>query len=175
MKPRNLVLTGLIVPLLVSVLPASGIAADSSTLQISSPAISNGAAVPKQYTCSGDNQSPPLAWTNVPSGTKSLVLWMEDPDAPSGTFVHWIVYDIPPGSHGVEAGVGSGKLGANSMGKAAYMGPCPPPGKPHHYHFKLFALDTKLDLPTAPQPQAVQNAMTAHVKQSAELVGIFGR
>lgn len=159
----------------VSMLPISGIAADASTLQISSPVVSEGATIPTQFTCSGANQSPPLSWSGVPQGTKSLALLVEDPDAPIGTFVHWVMYDIPPTSNGFKQGVADGKEGLNSMGKAAYMGPCPPPGKPHHYHFRLFALDTNLNLGANPDAEAVRDAIKGHIIQSADLVGIFGR
>lgn len=175
MEPHNLVLTGLIVSLIVPTLPASGIAADASKLQITSPAVSDGATIPTQFTCSGANQSPPLSWSDVPQGTKSLALLVDDPDAPGETFVHWVVYDISPSSHGFKPGAVDGKEGVNTAGEAAYMGPCPPPGKPHHYHFRLFALDTNLNLGANPNAQAVRDAMSGHVKESAELVGIFGR
>jgi Raf kinase inhibitor-like YbhB/YbcL family protein len=175
MRPHNFLLAGLMVSLTISMVPASGIAADASKLRIDSPVLSEGATIPTQFTCSGADKSPPLSWSGVPQGTKSLALLVEDPDAPNGTFVHWVVYDIAPSSHGFKPGAADGKEGVNSAGEAAYMGPCPPPGKPHHYHFSLFALDTKLSPGANPNAQAVRNAMTAHVKESAELVGTFGR
>jgi Raf kinase inhibitor-like YbhB/YbcL family protein len=174
-QPRNFLLAGLMVSLTVSVLPISGIAADASNLQLSSLVVSEGATIPTQFTCSGADQSPPLSWSGVPQSTKSLALLVEDPDAPNGTFVHWIVYDISPSSHGFKSGAAEGNEGVNSAGEAAYMGPCPPPGKPHHYHFRLFALDTNLNLGANPDAQAVRDAMKGHVKESAELVAIFGR
>ena len=175
MPPRNVLLTVLTMclPLLVDVFLSA--AADLSKLQISSAAISEGAIIPSEFTCSGENQSPPLRWTGVPSNTKSLALIVDDPDAPSGTFTHWIVYDIGPGSEGLKAGEVAGKQGLNSLGKAAYMGPCPPPGRPHHYHFSLFALDSNPDLHNQPDAQALRDAMAGHIIQSAELVGMFGR
>ena len=172
---RNLVLAGLMVSLVTSMRPTSCIAADVSKLQISSSAIADGATIPPEYTCDGGNQAPPLSWSGVPQGTKSLALLLDDPDAPAGTFVHWVVYDISPNSGGLHPGTADGKEGANGMGHAAYMGPCPPPGKPHHYHFRLFALDADLDLEANPNAQAVRGAMTGHIIESAELVGIFGR
>lgn len=174
--PRCYILLAvLMMLLLISTLHVSSIAADALKLQISSPAISDGATIPNEFTCSGKNQSPPLSWTDVPSNTKSLALLVEDPDAPVGTFVHWVVYDISPGTTGVKPGVSNGKEGLNSAGKAAYMGPCPPPGNPHHYHFRLFALDTNLAVEAQPNVQAVRTAMQGHIIQSADLVGIFGR
>jgi Raf kinase inhibitor-like YbhB/YbcL family protein len=175
MQRRYLLPSVLMMLLLISMLPASSMAADALKLQISSPAISDGATIPKEFTCSGENQSPPLSWTGVPSDTKSLALLVEDPDAPVGIFVHWVVYDISPSTTGVKPGATGGKEGLNSAGKGAYMGPCPPPGNPHHYHFRLLALDTNLSLEAQPNVQAVRTAMQGHVIQSADLVGIFGR
>jgi Raf kinase inhibitor-like YbhB/YbcL family protein len=172
---HNLALAGLMVSLVVSMLPASGNAADVSKLSITSSAISDGGPIPVQFTCSGADQSPPLSWGGVPQGTKSLVLLLEDPDAPSGTFVHWVVYDISPSLPGFKSGAAEGSAGANSIGKAGYMGPCPPPGNLHHYHFRVFALDTNLNLAPNPSAPAVRDAMNGHLLESAELVGIFGR
>ncbi len=174
MKSRNLVLTGLM-SLIVSMLPSGILAAEPSQLQITSPAIAEGATIPTQFTCSGAGQSPPLSWSGVPQGAKSLALIVEDPDAPAGTFVHWVVYDIPPTSEGFKAGGSEGKEGANSAGSDRYLGPCPPPGSPHHYHFRLFALDSRIAFGRKADAQSLREAMNAHVIQSAELVGIFGR
>jgi Raf kinase inhibitor-like YbhB/YbcL family protein len=171
---HNPVLAGLMVSL-TTIIDPTRIAADAHKLQISSPVLSDGATIPTQFTCSGTNQSPPLSFSGIPPGAKSLVLLIEDPDAPSGTFVHWVVYDILPSSTDLKPGIAPGKEGANSMGKDAYMGPCPPPGPPHHYHFRLFALDTNLSLEAGPTAQAVRAAMNGHILESAELVGIFGR
>jgi hypothetical protein len=174
MSSRNLVLAGFIVSLFVSIHPTN-VVAEPSEIQLSSSAIPDGATIPTQFTCSGANQSPPLSWSGVPQGTKSLALLLEDPDAPSGTFIHWIVYDISPSSSGFKPGAAEGKQGANSVGKEAYLGPCPPPGNPHHYHFRLYALDTKPDLGDKPDADALRHAIDGHVIQSAELIGIFGR
>jgi Raf kinase inhibitor-like YbhB/YbcL family protein len=170
---RNLVLAALM-SLIVPMLPTH-VVAQTSSLQIASTVIADGATIPTQFTCSGANQSPPLSYSGIPQNAKSLILLLEDPDAPGGTFVHWVVYDISPSSNGFQTGAANGKQGANSMGRAAYLGPCPPPGKPHHYHFRLFALDWTPALEARPAAPAVRGAMTGHVIQSAELVGIFGR
>jgi len=175
MPSRNLLLASLMMSLTVSMLPASAIATDASKLRITSEAISEGATIPTQFTCSGANQSPPLSFSGIPEGTKSLALLMDDPDALNGTFVHWVAYDIPPTSSGFATGKVEGKQGVNSVGEASYMGPCPPPGKPHHYHFRLFALDAPPTLGANPDAQAVRDAMKGHVKANAELVGIFER
>lgn len=175
MMSRNIALAGLIASAVISMLPISGSAADVSKLQISSSAISDGATIPIQFTCSGADKSPPLSWSGIPSNAKSLALLVEDPDAPAGTFVHWVVYDIRLSSHGFDEGAVDGKEGANGMGRTGYMGPCPPPGKPHHYHFRLFALDTNLNLEPNPNAQTVHDAMNGHILESADLVGIFER
>ena len=175
MQPHNFLMTGFLVSLIVSMPTRSSIAANASKLQMSSPAVSDGGTIPTEYTCDGRNQSPPLSWSGVPPDTKSLALTIEDPDAPSGTFVHWMVYDIPRGSNGFKAGVVDGKEGMNSAGRPAYMGPCPPPGPPHHYHFSLFALDSNLIVGAEPTAQALRDAMKGHVIESAELIGTFGR
>jgi Raf kinase inhibitor-like YbhB/YbcL family protein len=175
MRPHNFLLTGFMMLLTIWRLSVLGSVADASGLQISSSAFSDGGTIPTQFTCSGADQSPPLAWSDVPAGTKSLALILDDPDAPSGTFVHWVVYDIRPTSDGFRAGAIKGNQGANSMGKASYMGPCPPPGAPHHYHFRLFALDREPGLGGALSAQQLRDAIAGHVKESAELIGTFGR
>ncbi len=181
MRPQNLLLHSLLMLVALSAFPISAYADDAVTMRISSPAIADGATIPVQFTCSGIDQSPPLTWTDVPPETKSLALLVEDPDAPSGTFIHWVVYDIPPTMGGLNQGKasrpfpGGGEEGMNGFGKMGYKGPCPPPGKPHHYHFKLFALDKNLNLGLEPDAQSVRDAMQGHVKASAEFVGIFSR
>jgi Raf kinase inhibitor-like YbhB/YbcL family protein len=175
MQSHNILLAGLMMSLAVSIVPASVFATEASQLRIKSEAFSDGATIPAPFTCSGANQSPPLSWAGVPVGTKSLALILDDPDAPNGTFVHWVLYDIPPSSSGFAAGIADGKQGVNGAGEAAYMGPCPPPGKPHHYHFRLFALDASLTLGANPDARAVRAGMEGHLKESAELVGIFSR
>ena len=153
----------------------------AAQMRLTSSAFANGATIPTTYTCAGANVSPPLEWTDVPASAVTLALIVEDPDAPSGTFVHWVVYDLP-----VDAGTRAGKIGenetpsnarqgVNGFSDSKYGGPCPPPGSPHHYHFKLYALDTKLGLPPGASADQVEGAMRAHILASAELIGIFGR
>jgi Raf kinase inhibitor-like YbhB/YbcL family protein len=128
----------------------------SRSIQISTPAFQNNGAVPKQYTCDGDNTNPPLSWTGVPVGAKSLAMTLEDPDAPGGLFVHWVVFNMPPDLTGLkeamptDAKLADGTIQAlNGSGKPGYIGPCPPSGV-HRYFFRVYALDTVLDLlPTA--------------------------
>lgn len=176
MRPHNFLLTGLIVSLAVSASSTFGIGADTATFQLISSGWANGNTIPKRFTCSGANQSPPLSFRGVPRDTKSLVLLVDDPDAPSGTFVHWVVYDIPVGTSDFTSGSSEGKEGINGAGKVGYMGPCPPPGAPHHYYFRLFALDTAtLNPGVIADANTVRAAMRGHIKESTELVGIFGR
>ena len=123
------------------------------TLQIISPAFAAGQPIPDKYTCAGLNVSPPLTWTNPPAGAKSSALIADDPDAPGGTWVHWVIYNLPPSVTSLAEGTppspqlpGGAKQGVNDFGQIGYGGPCPPPGKPHRYFFKIYALDTTLDL-----------------------------
>ncbi|MCX7722324.1 MAG: YbhB/YbcL family Raf kinase inhibitor-like protein, partial [Verrucomicrobiae bacterium] len=122
-------------------------------IQVTSPAFQDGKPIPSKYTCDGEDVSPPLNWTNVPPEAKSLVLISDDPDAPVGTWVHWVLYDLPPTTAGLSEGVpksselpNGAKQGINDFRRIGYGGPCPPPGKPHRYYFKLYALDTVLGL-----------------------------
>jgi Raf kinase inhibitor-like YbhB/YbcL family protein len=156
--------------------------AQESGLQIRSSAFKDGSVIPSEYTCSGVDISPPLAWSGAPSATRSFALIVEDPDAPSGTFVHWVVYNVSPNTTGLPenalkstSAIQSTAQGVNDMGEAYYGGPCPPPGLPHHYHFRLFALDSPVDLKPGASASAVRTAIAGHVLASAQLVGTFGR
>ena len=138
--------------------------------------------IPIEYTCEGRNISPPLQLSGVPEQADSLVLIMDDPDAPKGTFDHWILWNISPKvttiSEGAEELFGEGsevKRGTNSYGELDYRGPCPPPGKPHRYFFKLYALDTHLSLKEGVSKHDVEKAMEGHVIDQAELVGTYQR
>jgi Raf kinase inhibitor-like YbhB/YbcL family protein len=151
------------------------------TMRLGSSAFAPGSSIPAKYTCSGENISPPLDISGVPSTAKSLLLVVDDPDAPSGTFDHWVVYNLPPGTTRIPAGVkpgatmpGGGQQARNDFGRLGYGGPCPPPGSPHHYRFWLFALNGKIT-PTSPDAHTVQRAMHGHVLESAETTGTFGR
>ncbi len=138
--------------------------------------------IPTKYTCEGENISPPLKFFQIPSGAKSLVLIIDDPDAPRGTFDHWIVWNIPPqvkelseGAPELKKLASSVKQGSNGYQKLNYQGPCPPAGKPHHYHFKLYALDTLLNLQEGASKQEVEQAMQGHISAYAELIGTYQR
>ena len=147
----------------------------SKTMQLTSPAFSHNEAIPKKYTCDGDNINPPLTITDVPKDTKSLALIIDDPDAPMGTWVHWTVWNMDPGMTEIaENSVPNGVEGYTSSGKPGYGGPCPPSGT-HRYFFKLYALDTLLDLSPRTDASQLEQAMQGHVLDSAELMGTYSR
>jgi Raf kinase inhibitor-like YbhB/YbcL family protein len=150
-------------------------------MQLTSPAFAEGGTIPKQYTGDGKNVSPPLEWTEVPEGVKSFTLICDDPDAPRGTWVHWVFFNIPPDMRSLSEGVpsdthpGGANHGINDFKELGYGGPAPPRGKPHRYFFKLYALDTPLDLKVGATKQQVVQAMEGHVRAIAQLMGQYGR
>lgn len=150
-------------------------------LKITSSVFADGAAIPAKYTCEGEDLSPPLAWTGVPDGAKSLVLIVDDPDAPDPkaprmTWVHWVLYDLPPDTTGLAEGVKSLPVGTrgglNDWKRTGFGGPCPPIGR-HRYFFKLYALDTKLAGLVTPKKADVVAAMDGHVLAQAQIVGTY--
>lgn len=148
--------------------------------KITSPAFSGGHPIPARFSCDGQNVSPKLEWTSPPPDAKSLAIIVDDPDAPSGTFTHWVVFDIPVEMRDLPENVQPGQLkgarqGHNGFGRIGYGGPCPPPGKPHHYHFKLFALDKPLGLASGVGVDQVKQAISHHVVGSTEIVGTYQR
>jgi Raf kinase inhibitor-like YbhB/YbcL family protein len=151
------------------------------TLKITSPVFADNAAIPAKYTCEGEDLSPALAWSGVPEGAKSLVLIVDDPDAPDPkapqrTWVHWVLYDLPPSSAGLAEGAPNlpdgTNVGLNDWKRADYGGPCPPIGR-HRYFFKLYALDTTLAGLGEPTKAEVEAAMQGHVLAEAQLVGTY--
>jgi Raf kinase inhibitor-like YbhB/YbcL family protein len=142
-------------------------------LSVKSAAFENNALIPKKYTCDGDNVNPPLTIEDAPVETKSLVLIVDDPDAPMGTWDHWIVWNIAPTGR-VEENTVPGIEGLNSSKEHHYGGPCPPGGT-HRYFFKIYALDTKLDLNPNSKKKDVENAMKDHILAKGELVGLYHR
>lgn len=148
-------------------------------MELHSNSFKAGAKIPPQFTCEGDNISPALTWTDVPKQTRSLALLLEDPDAPKGTYTHWVAYNIPPDKTGLPPGAGNKPEGhfngRNDFGKADYGGPCPPPGQDHRYFFHLFALDTVLDIPPGALKTEVEKAMKNHIIDHAQIMGRFGR
>jgi Raf kinase inhibitor-like YbhB/YbcL family protein len=150
--------------------------------EIKSSAFEPGQPIPKKYTCEGSDVSVSLAWTDPPAGTKSLALIADDPDAPMGTWVHWVAYDLPPEARGLPEGVpkqetlqDGTRQGLNDFRRVGYGGPCPPPGKPHRYFFKLYALDKKLGLPPRSTKSRVLDAMKNHVLVEAQVMGTYKR
>lgn len=150
-------------------------------MKIRSSAFDEGGRIPKKYTCDGDNVSPPLEWEGVPEGTESLVVICDDPDAPMGTWVHWLVYDLPPDSGGLpenilpETQLNSGaKQGMNDFQKIGYGGPCPPSGE-HRYFFKLYALSKKLDLDAGLRKPGLVIAMEQLILDHCVLMGRYSR
>jgi Raf kinase inhibitor-like YbhB/YbcL family protein len=148
--------------------------------QLTSTAFEEGRPIPRKYSGEGQNVSPPLKWTDPPPGTRSFALVCEDPDAPRGTFTHWVAFNLPAVSREVseavpaEEGEANGmRQGTNDFGKVGYGGPKPPPGKPHRYVFKLFALDTRIDLPAAVKKDKLLAALRGHVRGEAQLVGTY--
>jgi Raf kinase inhibitor-like YbhB/YbcL family protein len=153
-----------------------------TTMQLTSTAFKEGEPIPAKYTCDDKDVSPPLKWSGAPSGTRSFALIADDPDAPGGTWVHWVAYDLPADMSELPENVaknqyidGKARQGLNDFRRLGYGGPCPPPGKSHRYFFKLYALDTVLDLKPGQTKQAVEAAMAGHVLAQAQLVGTYQR
>jgi Raf kinase inhibitor-like YbhB/YbcL family protein len=152
------------------------------SIQITSAAFADGQPIPAKYTCDGNNVSPPLQWTNPPANTKSFALIADDPDAPAGTWVHWVLYDLPPDTIELPEGVAKtqaisngAKQGLNSWPRLGYGGPCPPPGKPHRYSFKIYALDTMPGLKPGATKKDLLKAMEGHVLAEGQLMGTYQR
>lgn len=151
-------------------------------MDIRSPAFFIGSTIPFKYTCDGENISPPLLWEAPPQGTKSFALIVDDPDAPDGTFTHWVVYNLPADTRELPEGVtkeptlpDGGIQGKNSFGELGFGGPCPPKNGAHRYFFKIFALDQPLDLPPGASKEQVIAAIEGHVLDKAELMGRYAR
>ena len=152
------------------------------TIQITSTAFTAGNSIPQKFTCDKEDISPPLAWTGIPAQAKSLALIVDDPDAPAGDWVHWVVFDMPPSLNGLPEGVaknpsvsGIGTQGINDFRKPGYGGPCPPKGKAHRYFFQLYALDSLLNLPAGAKRAEVDQAMQGHILATGQLIGTFSR
>jgi len=152
------------------------------TFAISSPSFSNGGKIPTKFTCDGSDVSPALSWTTPPPETQSFTLIADDPDAPVGTWTHWVLFDLPAHTSALPEAVikvdevsGGGRQGRNDFRKIGYGGPCPPPGKPHRYFFKLYALEKMLNLKPGASKRDVEQAMQGHILAKAELVGTYQR
>jgi len=166
--------------------PEQEIQTDEDTIMeqisISSDAFNNGSSLPVEYTCDGEDRSPALSWDTVPAGTHSIALIVDDPDAPGKTWIHWVIYNIPANTTGLPAAVPKNKTlddgslqGTNDFGRIGYDGPCPPPGKPHRYFFKVYALDTTLSLKSGAIKSQLEAAMSEHILAQGEMVGEYGR
>jgi hypothetical protein len=175
----RLILTLAMVILMISVSPAKDA---PGRLELKTTAIHPGGTIPTQFTCSGANLSPALFWNQPPPRTQSFVLIMDDPDAPGRTWVHWVVYNLPASARQLpenvprgDAVAGGGGQGVNDFPQNGYGGPCPPPGKPHRYFFRLYALDSVLDLRAPVHRKDLDSAMKGHILAQAEIMGTFGR
>lgn len=171
----------LLTTLLLCILGGSAMA-----FSISSSAFQNEQVIPKKFTCDGADLSPALQWSGAPAATKAFALIMDDPDAPPGRWVHWIIYDLPASVTALAEGVEKKAEGANgskqglvwgvdTFSKVGYYGPCPPPGKPHRYYFKLYALDAVLNLPSKATKPQVEAKMRGHILSQTILMGTYGR
>ena len=169
---RKTITSGAVVILLAVI---ASFAAEGARMKITSSAFQEGGNIPSKFTCDGSDTSPPFQITGVPSEAKSLVLIADDPDAPSGLFTHWLIWNIPPQTNSIaEGSVPKGVQGTNDFGKSGYRGPCPPPGT-HRYSFKIFALDRQLALRSGAKRGQVDAAMKGHVIAQGELVGRYSR
>ena len=140
-------------------------------MKIASPAFAHNAMIPQKYTCQGEDISPPLTLSDIPEGTISLTLINDDPDAPMGTWSHWIIWNIKP-TREIQENSAPGTQGQNSWGRNDYGGPCPPSGT-HRYFFKLYALDSELELQEGATKAELEAAMDGHILEQAELIGLY--
>ena len=152
------------------------------TMTISSPSFTNGGNIATKFTCDGADVSPQLKWTDPPAATKSFALLSDDPDAPVGNWNHWTLWNLPAEAHDLPEGISKdahlpdgSHQGLNDFRKPGYNGPCPPPGKPHRYYFKIFALDSKLELSPKASKKELEAAMKGHILAQAEWMGRYGR
>lgn len=166
-------------PAAMTTIPTVGLSGGTESVlsfALTSIAFEQGGPIPPKYSCDGDDISPPLAWDKPPAGTRSLALIMDDPDAPAGTWVHWVVFAIPPELLALPEGMQGSELavtvGENSWGRSDYGGPCPPSGT-HHYFFKLYALDTTLNLDKSTSKKQLLAAMDGHILAEADLMGTY--
>jgi Raf kinase inhibitor-like YbhB/YbcL family protein len=151
-------------------------------LSISSPAFNEGDKIPPEYTCDGQDISPQIDWGVIPKEARSLVLIVDDPDAPSGAFTHWVIFNIPPDRSQLLRGLpltpelSDGSIqGSNDFGRIGYAGPCPPPGMPHRYHFSLYALDKQIDLNAGCSKYQVLDAIKGHILSQGKFSGTYQR
>ena len=144
-------------------------------MKIESPSFANKQKIPKKHSCEGEDISPELVLSDIPKDVKSFALIVEDPDAPGGVFDHWIAWNIPADTKKLPEGAKVPKQGMNGFGDKRYRGPCPPPGKAHRYFFKLYALDSAIDIPENSRKAALEEAMEGHIMGEAQLIGLYQR
>jgi Raf kinase inhibitor-like YbhB/YbcL family protein len=151
-------------------------------LDLTSPAFQNGERIPVRFTGDGEDLSPPLAWSGAPDGTRSFAIICDDPDAPRGTFTHWVAFNLSPSLNMMPEGVpvhatlfDGASQGTNDFGRSGYGGPAPPPGKPHRYFFRLYAVDGILPVKAGASKQQLLNALSGHTLAEAELMGTYVR
>jgi Raf kinase inhibitor-like YbhB/YbcL family protein len=143
---------------------------------LQSSAFEPGRSIPRRHSCEGEDLSPPLSWSGAPEGTRSLALVVDDPDAPAGTFTHWLGWGLDPGAQGLGEGEAAPVEGRNDFGTSGYRGPCPPPGHGRHrYSFRLYALDTDLELRPGAGKRELERALEGHTLAKAELIGTYER
>ena len=152
------------------------------TIELTSPAFAEGELIPAKHTCDGEDASPPLNWTGVPGAAKSLALICDDPDAPMGTWVHWVIYGLPPMVADLAENVpttetlaNGARQGINDFNRIGYGGPCPPSGRPHRYFFKLYALDAEIPLKARATKKDLLRAMEGHILAEGQLMGKYQR
>ena len=155
---------------------------ERNAMQLTSTAFSEGHPIPTKHTCDGQDASPPLKWGGAPAATKTLALIADDPDAPAGTWVHWVLWNLPAGTTELAEGLprseslpNGGKQGVNDFKRSGYGGPCPPAGKPHRYFFKVYALDIPLELKADATKKEVERAMIGHILAQGQLMGTYQR
>ncbi|MGE5108818.1 MAG: YbhB/YbcL family Raf kinase inhibitor-like protein [Sphingobacteriales bacterium] len=148
-------------------------AVDYKRIKVNSPEFEQNGIIPELYTCDGENRNPPLELQDIPEETKCLAIIVEDPDAPKGIFIHWVAWNIPV-MHHIREGHSAGAQGMNDFGKHRYDGPCPPSGT-HRYYFKVYALDSTLDIPVSSDKSQLESAMSEHIIGFGELMGKYGR
>ena len=179
MISRKLTTTPLLIVLLTLTV---SIATAQAPFAITTPSFPANGPIGATFTCSGANHSPTLEWSGAPATTRSYAIIVADPDAPGGTFIHWVAYNIPASVTKVTEDVaklaqmpGGGVQGTNGAGRVGYFGPCPPPGEVHHYHFRLYALDSVLGLADGADAEALEQAMKGHIVAQTEVVGTYSR
>jgi hypothetical protein len=181
MSPRILAIIAVLIVVILALIliftyqPPKEVLKQMGELKLASPAFQDGGNIPDKYTCQGEDVNPPLEIENIPEGTKSLVLIMDDPDAPAGTWDHWVMWNIPVTSRIAENSVPEGAVqGKNSWGRSSYSGPCPPSGI-HRYIFKLYALDATLNLDSSSGKGEVEAAMEGHILAQTSLTGLYSK